>query len=335
MIFIRCPGRNRRGPPWFRPIPEIRVSISSSDFALSRLYAQHHGWLVAWLRRKLGCPDDAADLSHDPCLRLLNGEDPDRLGEPRADLLVIANRLLINRQRRCRVEAEALQQVAVLLERQEQRGPAQTVAARERLAQVLFLITEELPEKPRRAFLMARVDGLSYRAIAERLGVSESSVEQYRAKVLAYCPARLDDSLASAPACATGRDIRRQRQFVRGRRGNAVGRRRRVRLERPAVLARCQQPVRRGVHRIVHQRIRLLLRLAARRPGERDLRMVTALRPSAWPGRPGMARPSVAETPRTLETVIARRPQATWRSSAGKARVAARRVPESIGVMGP
>lgn len=165
------------------------------DLPIARIYADHHGWLWSWLRRKIGCPEDAADLSHDAFLRLLNGEDPDRLREPRAYLLVVANRLLINRQRRRRVEQEALQQVAVLLERQEQRGPAQNVVARDLLAQVLFLITEELPEKPRRAFLMARVDGLSYRVIAERLGVSESSVKQYLAKVLSHCHARLDGSL--------------------------------------------------------------------------------------------------------------------------------------------
>jgi DNA-directed RNA polymerase specialized sigma24 family protein len=58
--------------------------------------------------------------------------------------------------------------VAVLLEDRENRGPAETATARDLLAHVLILLTEELPEKPRRAFLMARVDGLSYRAIAQK-----------------------------------------------------------------------------------------------------------------------------------------------------------------------
>jgi len=160
-----------------------------------RLYLDHHGWLLGWLRRKLRCPHDAADLSHDTFLRLLNSPEPPGLREPRAYLLVIANRLLINRHRRRKVEEEALRQVAVLLERQERRGPAETVIARDLLAQVLLLLTEELPEKPRRAFLMARVDGMSYRDIATRLEVSESSVKQYLAKVLAHCHARLYDSL--------------------------------------------------------------------------------------------------------------------------------------------
>jgi len=161
-----------------------------------RLYEAHHGWLLRWLQRKLACPHDAADLSHDTFLRLLADHRSAELREPRAYLLVIANRLLINRHRRRKVEQEALRQVAVLLQRRERRGPAETVVARDLLAQVLLMLSEELPEKPRRAFLMARVDGMSYRAIARRLEVSESSVKQYLAKALAHCHARLYDSLS-------------------------------------------------------------------------------------------------------------------------------------------
>ena len=160
------------------------------------LYAAHHGWLTHWLHRRLRCPQDAADLSHDTFLRLILGDQPlDALREPRAYLLVIASRLLINRHHRKQVEEEALRQVAVLLERHDQRGPAETAAARDLLVSVLKLLVDELPEKPRRAFLLARLEGLSYRQIARRLEVSESSVKQYLARALAHCHARLYDSL--------------------------------------------------------------------------------------------------------------------------------------------
>lgn len=81
-----------------------------------------------------------------------------------------------------------------MLESHDARSPAECVSPRELLAQVLRLLTEELPEKPRRAFLMARVEGLAYRDIARRPGVSESSVKQYLVKALAHCHARLHDS---------------------------------------------------------------------------------------------------------------------------------------------
>lgn len=171
--------------------------LSPNHDEVSTLYRAHHGWLTHWLHRRLRCPQDAADLSHDTFLRLILGDQPlDALREPRAYLLVIASRLLINRHHRKRVEEEALRQVAILLETQDQRGPAETTAARNLLLSVLKLLVDELPEKPRRAFLLARLEGLSYRQIARQLDVSESSVKQYLARALAHCHARLYDSLA-------------------------------------------------------------------------------------------------------------------------------------------
>jgi len=38
---------------------------------LTTLYSEHHGWLFAWLRGKLGNRTEAADLAQDTFLRLL------------------------------------------------------------------------------------------------------------------------------------------------------------------------------------------------------------------------------------------------------------------------
>lgn len=177
------------------PNAAAQVETAVGCDSVDAVYRMHHGWLLGWLRQKLHCPHEAADLGQDTFLRLLVGEEPGRLREPRAYLLVIANRLLINRYRRRRVEEEALRQVVTVIEPRENRGPAETATARDLLARVLLLLTEELPEKPRRAFLMARVDGLRYRDIAERLEVSQSSVKQYLARALSHCHARLYDAL--------------------------------------------------------------------------------------------------------------------------------------------
>ena len=82
-----------------------------SDMALAstrhlhRLYLDHSGWLQAWLRRRLGSEWDAADLSQEAFLRLLrNPEVLGELQEPRAYLVTIGKRLLINFQRRKSLE---------------------------------------------------------------------------------------------------------------------------------------------------------------------------------------------------------------------------------------
>lgn len=63
------------------------------------LYSHHHGWLQAWLRRRLGCADDAADLAQDTFMRLLGRPvqalapealAPEALREPRAYLTTLA-----------------------------------------------------------------------------------------------------------------------------------------------------------------------------------------------------------------------------------------------------
>src|SRR3546814_17224469 len=43
-----------------------------------------------------------------------------------------------------------------------------------------------MPEKPRRVFLMRRVDGLSYREIHEKLGISISTVEYPMVRALGH-----------------------------------------------------------------------------------------------------------------------------------------------------
>ena len=44
-----------------------------------------------------------------------------------------------------------------------------------------------LPLKVRRAFLLSRLDGLSYREIAAELGVSERMVKKYMARAMLHC----------------------------------------------------------------------------------------------------------------------------------------------------
>ena len=112
---------------------------------------------------------------------------------------MIASRLLINRYRRDRVENEALRQVAVLMRSVEERTPAEIAAAQSLLRRLLLMLAEELPDHVRRAFLLSRVDGLSYAQIAERLGVSESSVKQYLARALVHCHKRFHAEYRDLP----------------------------------------------------------------------------------------------------------------------------------------
>ncbi|WP_269147395.1 sigma factor, partial [Herbaspirillum lusitanum] len=34
-------------------------------------YSSHHGWLFGWLRKKLGCTHNAADVAQDTFVRII------------------------------------------------------------------------------------------------------------------------------------------------------------------------------------------------------------------------------------------------------------------------
>lgn len=169
----------------------MTVSASSAQADVQSLYRDHQPWLLAWLRKKLGCPHGAADLSHDTFLRLVEQPAATVLREPRAWLLVVANRLLINRHQRQRVEAETLRAVALMLEAQTAPDPEQLLASRQLLACVMACLMGELPARQRQALLLVRLHGLSMADAGQRLGVSERSARLYVAQALAYCHARL------------------------------------------------------------------------------------------------------------------------------------------------
>ncbi|WP_104493426.1 sigma-70 family RNA polymerase sigma factor [Paracoccus denitrificans] len=152
---------------------------------LHALYADHHGWLHGWLRRKLGDSGDAADLAHDTFLRLLASRRS-RLGErPRALLTHIAKGLLADHWRRQRVERAYLDTIAHL--------PAvQVPPAEERLLVIEALMRIDamlgrLPAFTREVFLLAQFDGLTLQQISERTQAPVITVRRHIRKALLAC----------------------------------------------------------------------------------------------------------------------------------------------------
>lgn len=150
------------------------------------LYVAHHGWLCSLLRRRLGHAADAADLAQDIFIRLLRRAHPlHTLREPRAYLSTIANGLAASHQRRQALEAAWQQTLAVLPE-------AQAISPEQRLQilQTLQLLDEALdtlPPRVRQAFLMAQLDGLKQRDIAEALGLSVPTIKKYMQRAWLAC----------------------------------------------------------------------------------------------------------------------------------------------------
>ncbi len=150
------------------------------------MYSEHHGWLRGWLRKKLRCDQQAADLAHDAFIRVLMLPEPQNIKEPRAFLATTAGRLLIDGARRQRIEKAYMHALAIQCEDAGMPDPAAIHVALQALERIAEMLAG-LPAKARDAFLLSRLDGLTYNEIASRLEVSPSTVKNYITSALVHC----------------------------------------------------------------------------------------------------------------------------------------------------
>lgn len=163
------------------------TSLPSSNDVAS-MYVDHHGWLVGWLRRKLGGSDHATDLAQDTFIRILSQQKEQHalsLQEPRAYLTTVARRLLINHVKRQSLEQAYLDVLASLPE-------PETISTESRMIILETLheidaMLDGLGSKAREAFLLSQLEGLTYVQIAERLQVTDRTVKRYMAAAFEQC----------------------------------------------------------------------------------------------------------------------------------------------------
>ena len=134
----------------------------------------------AALMRRGRSAHDADDLVQEAWVRLACYERDQVVTEPEAFLMRTALNLSIDAHRtRVSHGDEVLLEEVVLLDAAP--GTEAIVLARERMAR-LSLCLGRLNEKTRDIFLSYRIDGMTYREIALRHGLSISTVEKHIAK---------------------------------------------------------------------------------------------------------------------------------------------------------
>ena len=153
--------------------------------SIESLYFNHHVWLQAWLRRRLGDTHRAADLAHDTFVRLLTRQGLGPLHEPRAFLTTVAARVLASHWRREQLERAYLDALRCL-------PPALVPSPEERALvlealQHLDELLDGLPAPVKRAFLLSQLDGLTQRQIAQQLNVTERTVRRHLTRAAEQC----------------------------------------------------------------------------------------------------------------------------------------------------
>jgi transmembrane sensor len=136
-----------------------------------------YGELRRWLARRLGNPQDAADVAQSSFEQVYAYAAATPVASPRALLFRAARSLCIDRGRRRQVEARAFEELHA--------APPASAPSAEQLAQEREALAgigarlARLPRKRREAFVLVRVYGYSHAEVAARLGISSAAVEKH------------------------------------------------------------------------------------------------------------------------------------------------------------
>jgi RNA polymerase sigma factor (sigma-70 family) len=151
--------------------------------------------LTQFLHRNWRKGSDIADLRQEVYVRICQVAQKQPPEPVKPFLFTVARNVLIDRVRHTQVvPIEAVSDLDALGVAVDAPGPDRTVMARDELRR-LEIALDKLPQRTRDVVVMARVEGLSGREIAMRLGISEPAVSQQLEKGMR----RLADILYSAP----------------------------------------------------------------------------------------------------------------------------------------
>lgn len=146
--------------------------------------------LRRYLARLLGNRTEAQDIAHDAYLRVYPSVTEQRADQPAALLYVTARRLAINRLKRRAISPLQPGGAAIDDAASSRPGVQQEVMARQEL-EMLEMAIAELPPGCRTVLLLRKVELLSHREIADRLGIAISTVEKQHARALRLLKAAL------------------------------------------------------------------------------------------------------------------------------------------------
>ncbi|MBD8825424.1 sigma-70 family RNA polymerase sigma factor [Pseudomonas sp. CFBP 13602] len=162
------------------------MSVSPNSNPLLMVFQEHYADLLAFLARRLGNVEKAADVAQDTYVRLAGLADTAQILEPRAFVFRVAGNLAIDRLRQerryCALQVDEPDEEPC----DSMASPERSFLAAEAIEQ-LDKALQRLPSNARLALLLSRLEGLTHAEIATRLGVSESSVGKYMVHAMRHC----------------------------------------------------------------------------------------------------------------------------------------------------
>ncbi|MEQ8392691.1 MAG: RNA polymerase sigma factor [Thalassospira sp.] len=164
---------------------------------IRKLFLSHQRELHIYLTRLLRDADTAMDLTQETFVRISEYKGQGKAHDvvhARSYLYRVAHNLAIDY-----VRAQKRNPISGTDDRNLESipnnapSPEQIVGEQSELDYVKRALGE-LPEKTRNIFILVRVDGLTYRQTAEKLNISDSSVQKHVARAIAHVMRRMRDN---------------------------------------------------------------------------------------------------------------------------------------------
>jgi RNA polymerase sigma factor (sigma-70 family) len=147
--------------------------------------------LIQFLRRNWRDQSEIEDLLQEVYARVFEAARSQLPAAPKAFVFTTARNLLINRVRQQQIVAiESVADLEKLGIAQDVPGPDRSAVARDELRRLQAAL-DQLAPRCREAVILRRVEGLSRREIAQRMGIGEGTVKDY----LALAVSALSDML--------------------------------------------------------------------------------------------------------------------------------------------
>ena len=149
----------------------------------------HEAPLRRWLESRFPAIGDRDDLVQESMVRTLRSHVLNPIANVRGFLFLTARNLALNYLRRRRHERpKGLGEIDPNGVLDESVDTPEIVARRQEI-DMLYQALHSLPERCRQVFVLRRIHGLSQREIAQKLGITEKTVENHSVIALDKCAA--------------------------------------------------------------------------------------------------------------------------------------------------
>lgn len=167
---------------------------SNQDFesVVTPAFIKNQSFLKRFLTRFLSSSQDIEDVVQESYLKALGAEKKHEISSPKAFLFRIArNEALKELQKKSRRITDYLDDLDIPEGATSDNLVEDSSIAKQRFG-LFCQSTVEMSPRCRKAFLMCKVYGFSYKEIASHLGISVSGVEKHIARGLEICNAYVD-----------------------------------------------------------------------------------------------------------------------------------------------